>query len=654
MSRSLRAATLVVLIGAWAISASVARADFGNKVVRWHGYTMLVPASWPVYDLGADPTVCVRFDRHAVYLGTPSAEQRCPAHAVGRTEAILVEPVAARGARAGSASAPGLPQMTSSTAQPAHGSSAALVLPARGLIVTATWAGEPNVIRRALGVRSLPRTRFPHTAGADRAALARAAGAAAHSAAINTGLGFDACSAPTAAQMSAWKSSPYHAVGIYIGGANMACAQPSLSAAWVHGESSAGWHLIPTYVGLQAPASSCGCSTITSSQAGAEGTAAAQDAVSRAQALGIGRGNPIYFDMEAYSRGSSTTSAVLTFLSAWTSSLHAAGYVSGVYSSASSGISDLVAKIGTTYKEPDDIWIADWNGTQAASDPYVPSGDWASHQRLHQYQGGHDATYGGVTLSIDSNYLDGATTGTSSPFPSSPFPDGTFVRASGSAAVYRIAGGAPLWVSNWEAVGGPQPVTSITPQQLASLPHVPAGGTFLVTSTGRIFRVAGGAAIAVTSWAVFGAVQPYVAIDEWDIDNVSNPAAHLNAAPADGTIVEGLPSQSYWSFTAGGRVPTEASAAAITVDDVGLAAFPELPPPTGGSPLASTPRCVVPQLRHMTIGHARRALRRAHCRLGKVHRPPHVGRNRVLHVTRQSPRSGTKHTASYAVNVKLG
>ena len=49
----------------------------------------------------------------------------------------------------------------------------------------------------------------------------------------------------------------------------------------------------------------------------------------------------------------------------------------------------------------------EWAGT--TSDPYVPSGDWANHQRLHQYSGGHNETYGGVTLNIDGDYLDGAT-----------------------------------------------------------------------------------------------------------------------------------------------------------------------------------------------------------------------------------------------------
>ncbi|MGN6254826.1 MAG: DUF1906 domain-containing protein, partial [Solirubrobacterales bacterium] len=123
-------------------------------------------------------------------------------------------------------------------------------------------------------------------------------------------------------------------------------------------------------------------------------------------------GSPIYFDMEAYSRTSSASAATLAFLEAWTKKLHALGYVSGVYSSSASGIADLAGEVGTGYTLPDDIWIANWNGVQSTSDPVVPAGAWANHQRIHQYQGGHNETYGGVTINIDNDYVDGATVGT--------------------------------------------------------------------------------------------------------------------------------------------------------------------------------------------------------------------------------------------------
>lgn len=212
--------------------------------------------------------------------------------------------------------------------------------------------------------------------------------------------------------MAAWESSPYRAIGVYIGGANRACSQPNLTASWVSAETVAGWHLIPTYVGLQSPTSSCSsCAKLTSAQATAQGTAAAIDAVAQASAVAIGPGSPIYFDMESYTPGSSASAATLAFLEAWTNKLHSLGYVSGVYSSSASGIADLADQIGGSYVQPDDLWIANWNGQQNTSDSVVPANAWTGHQRIHQYRGGHDETYGGATINIDNDYVDGATVG---------------------------------------------------------------------------------------------------------------------------------------------------------------------------------------------------------------------------------------------------
>lgn len=63
-------------------------------------------------------------------------------------------------------------------------------------------------------------------------------------------------------------------------------------------------------------------------------------------------------------------------------------------------------------------------------------------------------------------------------------------------------------------------------------------------------------------------------------------------------------------------------------------------------------RCIVPSLRHMTLSHAKSALRRAHCRLGKVHRPRNAA-HRPLRVSSQSPRAHTRHAADYPVNISL-
>jgi hypothetical protein len=344
-SRLLLASLLVGLLGAFAAPTAPA-SDSPKRTIHFDGRMVRVPAGWPVYRLGQHPRMCVRLDRRAVYLGAPSPNQSCPAEAIGRRRAILVEP-------------------------------------------------ESSATTSAL--RPAPRP------------LARVSS----SGSIYTGLGFDACSAPSSRAMSAWKSSPYRAVGVYIGGANRACSQPNLTPEWVAAQTEAGWHLIPTYVGLQAPTSSCSsCAKLSASQATAQGSAAAIDAVEEAAEVAMGPGSPIYFDMESYGRTSSASAATLAFLEAWTEKLHALGYVSGVYSSSASGIADLADQVGSGYTLPDDIWIANWNGAQSTSDSVVPAGAWTPHARIHQYRGGHDESYGGTTINIDNNYVDGATVGT--------------------------------------------------------------------------------------------------------------------------------------------------------------------------------------------------------------------------------------------------
>lgn len=458
------AALCAVLAGtANAATTTKINATRATKVVTYRGYAMRVPASWPVYHLTARSTACVRFNRHAVYLGSPGAGQRCLADAAGRTEAILAAPLTASAAGKHATGADPLGPVTVREAQPAGGSETQVAIPAHGLELTATWDRHPGVVRRALGAKLRNRVRpaavAKFNARVRTAAVGRAARAAAKATphatgSVYQGLGFDPCSTPSEAQMTAWGASPYRAVGVYLGGTNMACTQSNLTAAWVAREWAAGWRLIPTYVGLQAPRNSCGCSAIIASQATAEGSAAAADAVTRAQALGIGPGNPIYDDMEAYSRGGSVTSAVLAFLAGWTSELHALGYVAGVYSSSASGIVDLAAQYGTGYAEPDDIWIANWNGAKSTADPDAPSADWADNQRLHQYRGGHDETYGGVTLNIDNDYLDGSTAFANGV--AGPVGPPSLRITTASNGTIRLAaswpGGGPI--TAWRALGG--------------------------------------------------------------------------------------------------------------------------------------------------------------------------------------------------------
>lgn len=444
----------LLLIALLALSATATAAP-STKIVKYRGYAMRIPAGWPVYRLTPRSTVCVRFDRHAVYLGAPSTRQRCPANAIGRTEAILVAPLG--GPAVGREAARMLPPVSVAGAQPAGGSEAQVKLARHGIEVTATWGRHRALVEHALGLKLSPGGGRGAGTGVGAPMFGTLLAPEARASAVShvttgtlfTGLGIDTCSTPSAAAMTAWGASPYRAVGVYIGGVNEACAQPNLTTSWVHQEWAAGWHLIPTYVGLQAPGGCC--EPIAGGQAATEGTDAAIDAVTHAEDVGIGPGNPIYFDMEAYNPSPSTSAAVLTFLAAWTNELHAEGYGSGVYSSLDSGVVDLAGKAGTGYTEPDDIWIADWNGVESTSAAGVPAGDWADNQRLHQYSGGVNQTYGGVELNVDQNYLDGATAFTGGPPPPPAFQ--VTPEANGTIQVTASwPGGSGL--KSWRTLGG--------------------------------------------------------------------------------------------------------------------------------------------------------------------------------------------------------
>jgi hypothetical protein len=235
------------------------------------------------------------------------------------------------------------------------------------------------------------------------------------------GLGFDACTAPPISSMFAWLESPFRAIGIYIGGNSRACAQPELTPSWVATVEGDGWSLLPLYVGSQAPS---GCSppgvdfahriSTNPTTAASQGSTEANDAADQADALGLGPKAPIYFDLEHYMRNGTCSPPVKAFMKAWTATLHARGYVSGFYSSSSSGIADQAQFVtDPTYLPPDYIWFANWNENPSVfGDPFFSDSLWACHQRHHQYRGPLDETYGGVTINIDRDSSDGAAAGT--------------------------------------------------------------------------------------------------------------------------------------------------------------------------------------------------------------------------------------------------
>ena len=160
--RALLLIAAVVLLGTSLLAAPSGAAA---RSVHFEGRTVEVPQGLAGLPARASTRgMCVRLDRRAVYLGTPAPNQRCPADAIGRRRAILVEPPA----------------------------------PAR--------AASASRARRAPRAPPRPASRL------HRARLRRL-----HRAllALDGRLG---------------ATSPYRAIGVYIGGINRACSQPNLTS----------------------------------------------------------------------------------------------------------------------------------------------------------------------------------------------------------------------------------------------------------------------------------------------------------------------------------------------------------------------------------------------------------------------------------------
>ncbi len=240
-----------------------------------------------------------------------------------------------------------------------------------------------------------------------------------------TGYGFDQCLAPTQAKMDAWLAdSPFLAVGIYISGNSRACrSQPNLTPTWVSTQLAKGWRLLPITLGPQAD-----CldryprygddPTINPdptnwwSKAKAQGKLEAERAVAAATKLGIVRGSTLFYDLEGFDLSKTNCrESALRFVHAWDVRLHELGYKAGFYSSAGSGIKmidDARVNHPGVFTLPDTIWLARYDGVANTSTEsrYLRSDGWTGGSRLKQYQGGHNETWGGVTINIDRNWLD--------------------------------------------------------------------------------------------------------------------------------------------------------------------------------------------------------------------------------------------------------
>ncbi len=234
---------------------------------------------------------------------------------------------------------------------------------------------------------------------------------------IYQGQGFDACEIPTLSKLQAWfNGSPYQSVNLYIGGISRYCNNTALNATYLQQMFNQGWRFIPTWVGPQAP-----CTTFKNrfswdtEEAYDQGVDNANQARAKLLELGLtnpdGTGSVVYDDLEYFTYSATCSAAARAFVQGWSTRLQELGIVSGLYASSSNLNQN---KIYNLQPPPYAAWIAEWYRVPGYR-PDVTVWDvdwlddkyWSHHQRVFQYSGSHDETWGGVTINIDNNVLDG-------------------------------------------------------------------------------------------------------------------------------------------------------------------------------------------------------------------------------------------------------
>lgn len=304
-----------------------------------------------------------------------------------------------------------------------------------------------------------------------------------------SGQGFDKCEIPTREQLQEWwNQGPYTAVNIYIGGIMRSCANNALNPTFLSDLDRQGWTLIPTWVGPQASCS--GFKYVMSADpatAYQQGIAEANAAASVAGGLKLW-GQALYYDLEGFpSSNAGCLEAAKAFMNGWTFRLHEWGYPSGVYGSpCSSGL----ASFWSLPNPPEAAWIALWL-TPAAYNPDATvwtnvcgfsDSYWPNHQRLRQYAGGHPETWGSVTLTIDSNALDGYVAQAYGqptqicPRPASPAKAGVILY---TAANYDCYGRGAGFGYVWRDRSGFQNLSSFFDERASSI-YIPTGWSALL------------------------------------------------------------------------------------------------------------------------------------------------------------------------------
>jgi surface antigen len=146
--------------------------------------------------------------------------------------------------------------------------------------------------------------------------------------------------------------------------------------------------------------------------------------------------------------------------------------------------------------------------------------------------------------------------------------DGIFVSNVQNGGVYETVGGAALYVSGADTADMPGWINAFNVPgwdftNNAHLRRLPADGTYITDDlNGKVYIVAGGAPLYVANWNDVGNPRPTTTVGDWSIAN------QLHTYPLDGTLVQGFASGEEFEIVGGAAVrQLVAVGSPTTVDD---------------------------------------------------------------------------------------
>jgi Domain of unknown function (DUF1906) len=161
-SRSAAHEATTLILGAPHAAPRRAFAALKPRSVTYRGVRVPVPAGWTVVDLDENPSACVRYDRHAVYLGHPGPQPDCPARVVGRTEAVQVQPLRDVAA---SRTVVHADKLGSFTLRPSVEHETSLALPEAAVGITGVYGTDPAALQHVLRGTRVKVKAKPHAHG---------------------------------------------------------------------------------------------------------------------------------------------------------------------------------------------------------------------------------------------------------------------------------------------------------------------------------------------------------------------------------------------------------------------------------------------------------------------------------------------------------